>query len=105
MRHLIKIIAICTSSVIYSQEIELPKEYITNTIFKNQNHGDFKEIMGTKYLDEKFNTGVISFNDKKISGLLRYNMLNDVFELMNPTSNEITTLSRLEDLKSKHWIF
>ncbi len=96
-RKILFVFGLLTSSVLFSQSIELPMDYI-----RNKNHGqdtNTEVIQGSKYLNEKFQNGKIILNDNEINTLLRYNGLIDEFELKNNTNKEVASIVRSREIK------
>ncbi|WZL87898.1 hypothetical protein VS868_09775 [Salinimicrobium sp. 3283s] len=86
---------IAPSLLLTAQNINLPTEYIRNTI------GGEKtlpvNIQGSPYPTEEFQHGTVNILDKSFTTLVRYNALSDAFEIKDPTG-EITTLLRRPDI-------
>ncbi len=85
------------SPLIYSQSIDLPTEYIRSRIHDQNTTPE--EIQGSKYLNENFQKGKIIIDNNEINALLRYNLLNDEFELKNNVNEEIASIVRSKEIK------
>lgn len=79
----------CTSAT--SQSIELPTEYIRNNL-SGRNNPDIN-VTGSKYLNENFQPATINIDDKSFKSMVRYNGLQDEFELID-SEGQIVILSR-----------
>lgn len=78
-------------SYLVNQRIEFPVFTETNTFLKSRTiEHDLEKFDGTKYLEQDFKQGIIAntFSQKKTSLLLRYDALNDLFEIKDKANDE-----------------
>ncbi len=85
------IIILTLSGIAEAQNLDLPTEYVRNTL--EGNNAVPENVAGTPYLNDDFQKGQISINGKSFSAYLRYNGLKDEFEIKSP-NGEITALLR-----------
>lgn len=79
-----------------AQNIELPTDYIRNTLDgKNDRQTN---VTGSPYQNENFQPGTVTIADKSFDTYIRYNGLNDVFEIKNQMG-DISALIRRPDIK------
>jgi hypothetical protein len=84
----------------YAQNIELPTDYINNTITGGLNTGIPSNVQGSPYANEEFVLGKVFVNDDKpYNGILRYNAYTDGIEMK--TEKGIITLLKRSYLKAR----
>ena len=84
-----------TGTILTAQNIELPTDYVRNSLSSNNNISERFE--GSPYPEESFQNGTIEIGDKEFESLVRYNGLTDAFEIKNQ-AGEIITLLRRPDI-------
>ena len=92
---LISLLFLTTTISLFAQNIELPTEYIRNTL-----NGDINlpaNVEGSPYIDEEFKIGKVTVDTKSFSTPLRYNGYLDLFEIKT-VQNEVIALLRRPDL-------
>ena len=81
-----------------SQNINLPTDYLRNTLSGKNNLP--KNVTGSPYINENFKESTIIIQDKEFQSKVRYNGLNDTFEIKKE-NGEIKILNRVPSLKVK----
>lgn len=97
MKKIILVSAVALLSLgLNAQNIDLPTDYIRNTLDgKNERQ---QNVIGSPYQNENFKPGTVTIADKSFNTYIRYNGLNDVFEIKNQ-AGEINALVRRPDIK------
>ncbi len=79
-----------------AQNVDLPTDFIRNTLDgKNDRQTN---VTGSPYHNENFQPGTVTIADKSFDTYVRYNGLEDVFEIKNQ-AGEISALIRRPDIK------
>ncbi len=79
-----------------AQNLDLPTDYIRNTL-DGKNDSQLN-VVGSPYLNENFQKGIVTIADKSFDSYIRYNGLKDIFEIQNQIG-EISALMRRPDIK------
>lgn len=85
------------SSVLHSQSIELPVDYVR--IKNHSPNTSLEVIQGSKYLNENFQKGKILFDNKEINTFLRFNILAGEFELKDNSEGGFASIIRSKEIK------
>lgn len=79
-----------------SQTVDLPSDYVRNTITGKNNIPE--NVEGSPYMNDDFKPGKIDTGDKIINSPMRYNIYQDEFQIANGET-EIIALRRTPNLK------